>query len=346
MSFKDTPASIEFNSFALKDVLTVIDDYHPSVKNDEKAMSSAAQMIARGWGNRSGRGRLTSSCSAMKTKYPRGDAIITAEFSPDVGFSGTARLFSVEMFPGKVDLEILSSFQERAKVGALQRCMFSYIEWIREYFVDNDSLRFVLEKSYESYRERITKRFNDICVEPHLRIPEDVAAMSVGFELLAQFLFDHGCISETERGVFMKRFEDVMFDLARKQNASIENDRPTKKFLRKLNSLIESGLCCVVNKNEDCTSLPPKCLGYYDDTNYYLFRSQIHKAAKALCESQGESFTVTEDALIKALANEGFINTDKRQYAKNIRIGKETKRLIELPKKYVTEIDNQDGVCV
>ena len=347
MSFKDTSNVILYYAHALKDVPTVIDDFHPSLRSDEKNMTSAAQVITRGWGNRSGRGRLNPNCTPMDEKYPQGDAIITAEFPPDVGLSGTARIFAVDMIPGCVNMDMLSFLQEEAKKNVLQRCMFSYLEWIREKFLSDDgNFRCKLKKEYDGHRESVNKRFRDMGVSPHLRVPEDAAAMTVGYSFFLQFLSDSKCITEDELIESQTLFEDVIFDLARKQNASIEEDKPAQKFVRKLHALLESGRYCVVNKNEERTSLPSKCLGYYDEDNYYLFKTESHRAVRSLCEDQGEAFTISEDALVKALATERLINTDRKQFAKNVRIGKETKRLIELPKENVRFTVEQSGPCV
>lgn len=347
-SFKDTANSILYHSHSLKDVPTVIDDYHPSVKGDEKDMTSAAQVIMRGWGNRSGRGRLNSSCSPDEEKHPRGDVLITAEFAPDVGMSGVARLFSVEMAPGAVDLERLSYFQNEALKETFQRCMYTYIEWLKFGFLEGpaESLTENLKWIYEEAREKTRKKFAEAGAVSHLRIHEDVAALSVGYDFFLQFLFDYGCIAEEEKMMGKAEFESVIFELAKKQNDAVQEEKPVYKFIKKLHSLIESGKYCLANKNGETDVLPPNCLGYCDDANYYLFKSQAHSAVRKLCEEQGESFTISEKALMKALAADRLINTEAKQFSKNVRIGKTTKRLVEMPVKVVLDIVNEKPYCV
>ena len=55
LSFRDTANSIIMNTFALKDVLTCIDDFHPSGRKDEVALTSTAQSVMRAYGDRTGR---------------------------------------------------------------------------------------------------------------------------------------------------------------------------------------------------------------------------------------------------------------------------------------------------
>ena len=135
LSFRDTANSILLNAFSLKDVLTVIDDLHPSSRMEEPKMNGTAQAIMRAYGDRTGKGRLRADSTPMESRPPQGNAIITAEFAPDIGESGTARYFALELKEKDVDLETLTVFQNEADDGTLQRCMFAYTEWIRESFL-------------------------------------------------------------------------------------------------------------------------------------------------------------------------------------------------------------------
>jgi len=58
LSFRDTANSIMYNAFSLKDVLTCIDDFHPSGRKEAAKLTETAQLIMRGYGDRIGRGKL------------------------------------------------------------------------------------------------------------------------------------------------------------------------------------------------------------------------------------------------------------------------------------------------
>ena len=105
LSFRDTSNSILNHAFSLKDVLTCIDDFHPAGRQEENKLTASAQSVMRAYGDRTGRGRLRADSSPMETRPPRGNAIITGEFPPDIGESGTARYFSLELHDGDVDLD-------------------------------------------------------------------------------------------------------------------------------------------------------------------------------------------------------------------------------------------------
>ena len=101
MSFRDTANSIIQNAFALKDVLTCIDDFHPCGRDDERKLTGTMQALVRSYGDRTGRGRLRKDSSPMESRPPLGNAIVTSEFPPDIGESGTARYFLLELKDGE-----------------------------------------------------------------------------------------------------------------------------------------------------------------------------------------------------------------------------------------------------
>ncbi len=137
LSFKDTQFSIVDNTYYVKDVLTVVDDFHPTTKTEAAKMTATAQAIVRAYGDRVGRGRLKSDATPNQTRHPQGNAIITAEFMPDIGESGNARTFIIEMLENTINLDVLTIFQEEAQRGALQKTMLAYIDWIKEKFLDS-----------------------------------------------------------------------------------------------------------------------------------------------------------------------------------------------------------------
>ena len=57
-----------------------------------------------------------------------------------------------------------------------------------------------------------------------------------------------------------------------------------------------------------------------------------HKAVKKLCEEQGESFSVSEQGLLKALAEEKLIQPGEKQNTKSVRFGNRTQRVVCLYK--------------
>lgn len=135
-----------------------------------------------------------------------------------------------------------------------------------------------------------------------------------------------------EAGVYETDFADILFRLAQAQAENIEHDKPTHIFIRKLFSLIESGSVTVLSRNGEHILTPPNVIGYEDEQYLYLNKTAAHCAVKKLCDQQGENFTITERGLLKALAEEGLIETAEGQNTKSVRIGSVTKRVVCLNK--------------
>jgi hypothetical protein len=70
LSFHDTANSIIHHTFALKDVLTCIDDFHPCGKLEEGKLTATVQSIMRAYGDRTGRGRLKADSSPIESRPP------------------------------------------------------------------------------------------------------------------------------------------------------------------------------------------------------------------------------------------------------------------------------------
>ena len=338
LSFQDTANSILYHSFALKDVLTCIDDFHPATKYEEQKQTATAQSILRAYGDRVGRGRLRSDASPMDARPPQGNAIVTAEFPPDIGESGTARYFALELNPTDVDLNVLSFFQTQAADGVFARCMFRYLEWLKESYLQEPEAPGgflpLLVNSFRSYRNDFRKS-GIVC---HGRVAEAVAWLQIGFDYLLMFLEAQDALDYVTGAALKDRFRDLLYELARKQAASIAEDRPAARFLKKLIGMLEAGQVCVLPRDHPVDYQPFNCIGYEDESCWYLFSDPTHKAVREQCERQGESFTISSKELLKALAEEGCLDISQGQNTKNIRIDGKTKRFACLYKDKALEL--------
>lgn len=332
LSFRDTANSILHNAFALKDVLTCIDDLHPSSRQEEQKMNGTAQAVMRAYGDRTGKGRLRADSTPMESRPPQGNAIITAEFAPDIGESGTARYFALELKEKDVDLETLTAFQKEAANGTLQRCMFAYTEWLKVTFLSSEESVLQFQKYLHSrflfYRDFF--RSNGILC--HGRVPETVAQLQIGMEFLLRFLCERGGFAEDWCNEIAERFQKILYSLAAKQAESVDEDKPTHIFIRKLFSLLESDRVCVLNRSQSREFIPGNCIGYEDASYFYLHTDIAHQMVCRLCEEQGENFVISSKGLLKALAEEGLIKTTAGQNTISIRVGRKSRRVMCLDK--------------
>lgn len=340
LSFRDTANSITHHAFTLKDVLTCIDDFHPSSRQEEVKLTATAQAIMRAYGDRTGRGRLRSDATPMESRPPQGNAIITAELPPDIGESGTARYFSVELKDGDVDLHMLSLFQERAADGVFRRCLSAYTDWIRERFLcsaeKEQEFISALQKHFTQYRDA----FSGSGIRCHGRVPEMVAWLQLGWKMFLLFLQEKEMMEANRVSHLENVFQTILFEIAARQAQHIERDKPTHIFIRKLYALLESGQVKVLQKDSGESFEPTGYVGYEDETFLYLNREIAHRMVKRLCDEQGEAFPVSARALTKALAEEELIDVSGGMNTRAIRFGDRTRRMICLYKNKAELIVN------
>ena len=342
MSFRDTSNSIIQNAFALKDVLTCIDDFHPCGKDDERKLTSTMQALVRAYGDRTGRGRLRKDSSAMESRPPLGNAIITSEFPPDIGESGTARYFLLELKDGDVNLDTLSLFQQYAEQGVLRRAMFAYTEWIKKKFLQAEKTEkgFVkmLKESFAAYRSD----FIQTGISCHGRVPEMAAELRIGMKMFLWFLEDNKIITETDAQNADSEFKEILCRLAQRQSENIKSDKPSVVFVKKLYSLIESGAVMVTHKElslgED--PYPRSFIGFEDEHYLYLNKDIAYRHVKVLCNEQGENFSLTSKALLKTLAEDGLIKTSPGSNTVSVRYAGKNSRYMALDKYKAEQIVN------
>ena len=131
LTFRDTGNSVVERLFVSKDLPTVIDDFHPTTGGyEETSMLKTFQLIMRAFGDGTARASLNQRRELKEAKPPRGIGMVTAEYPPSISESGIARCLEINITPTDVNMELLSSWQERAKIGDLGCSMKSYILWL------------------------------------------------------------------------------------------------------------------------------------------------------------------------------------------------------------------------
>lgn len=341
LSFRDTSNSIITNAFALKDVLTCIDDFHPGSSKEENTLTATAQAVMRAYGDRSGRARLNADCTPAEPRPPQGNAIITAENPPDVTESGTARYLPVELHDGDVNLDELTEYQKLASDGVLRRCMYAYTEWLRTYFLQKDSDISMLLQMLASLFVKYRDEFTVTGIRCHGRVPEITAWLRIGMYMFLWFMDDSEILGEGYSSEIRDNFKDIVFGLAKAQSLRIDEDKPTHIFIRKFYSLMESNQITVLKKNTEYLGKDAVC--YEDDVFFYFNNDAIQKTVKKLCDDLGESFTMHTKSLLKALADEKLIETSGASNTKSVRVGGQVKRMVCLYKEKAALIN--DTLC-
>ena len=134
-------------------------------------------------------------------------------------------------------------------------------------------------------------------------------------------------------------YREILFDLAKGQSDSIEQDNPVVTFIQKLYSLLESEQAVVLDRTRPVEYMPVNFIGYEDEKYYCLNADMAHRAVVQLCRDQGESFTLNKKSLIKALADEGLLDSDKDKNVKSVNVyGKGSIKLLCIDKEKADQI--------
>lgn len=341
-SFKDTGNALEVKGFALKDTLMVVDDFYPAAQRGDFArMTSTMQTLIRAYGDRIGRSRLSSDIKLREVYIPRGNLLVTGEDVPHLEESGMARLFLLELEPGKVDKEVLSSLQNSS--GLLNQAMRGFIEWL---LPQADTLKATLAQRFVEYRQR-AQRDNR-----HQRMAETVAWLQIGYEMFIDYAISSGALSDTERQAALDEAMAVFSELEGKQAEVMKADTPVQMFLTALNELLYTRKFTCTEIEEDGSfvntheSKGPDFIGYEDDDFYYLIPDIAMSAIMDFYKHQGIRFSMTKQALLKQLAYEDKIKISSsvervnRTLVKNI--GGKNHRYIWLKKSALDGLNSPD----
>lgn len=308
MSFHDTANSILSNVYYLKDVLTCIDDFHPSGMFHEQEMKSIAQNISRYYGDRIGRARLNTKAELQASRPPTGNAIITAEYAPEISVSGAARYFTIELNENDVVLDELSEYQNLASENVLSGIMMRYVEWIKSVYLSNEK-EFVktLSDMFTRYRNDFLQKLSAHNIKFHNRTPDMLAHLKIGFAFLLVFLRSNEQNTVQEVTHYEEVFDEILLKRCSANAEIIDVENPTTRFCEKLKSLLDSGRCYVETRGLETQTRQKNCIGLQDDNYYYLFADAAHSEVRKLCTEQGEHFSISKNELLRQLRKEGML---------------------------------------
>ena len=308
MSFHDTANSILANSYNLKDVITCIDDFHPSGAYKEQEMRETAQSISRFFGDRTGRGRMNSKLEIEDSRPPMCNAIITSERTLNISESGEARYFYIELDENDICLSEFSEYQRLARQNNLSGMMMRYIAWIKEkYLCDEEKFVKLLQEKFEKYREDFIKILCGRKIKFHNRAPDMLAHLKIGFEKLLEFLVGEEQISDAEMKKYVYTFDELLIENTAGNSEIIISENPVNVFCDKLRALLDSGRCYAEVKGAESIPRQKNCIGLQDESSYYLFMDAVLSEVRKLCSELGESFTIKKNELLKQLRKEGLI---------------------------------------
>ena len=299
-SFADTANAVQQKAFELKDMPLLVDDYAPSTNPiEQRRKAGEAQKLIRAWGDHAERGRMRADSTLQAARPPRGLGFMTGEDVPDVGESGLARLFVVDVKPGDVKTgKELSILQRAAGEGALARAMRGYIEWL---LPQMDALPVELAGMFRQYREGAQAALEGT----HGRQPEAVACLLVGWRMALRY-WTHCGIAQDEEALFTAA-RQALITHSGAQHEHIHDEQPVRMFLDALAEMDANRTAGVRNVQGVFTA--EEYIGYSDASYIYLIPGAAYAAVQEHYKRQNSAFPVSKAQLWKRMANQGLIET-------------------------------------
>ena len=330
-AWSSTANQLERRAFLLKDSLFVIDDYAPSALDHRELESKAARLL-RSQGNISGRGRLRSDLTERPAFPPRGIIISTGEQHPP-GQSLLARTLIVEMTDASINMDALTRAQEQS--GELAHAMAGYIAWLAP------QMSVLPEKLRETFTRTRAKAHRG---GDHLRIPEAVAHLWLGLHAGLIYAEEIGAISETGAKDLQGRCWKAFEDLGQEQAKIVEEEKPTRRFLGVLYTIIAQGRATLLPKDESPPEAKPGVdfVGWRDDDFLYLLPEATFAAVVSFCRDTGEHFPIRQERLKKDLAKQGISECDPGRLTTTARIANHTRRVLRLSIHQIKDLLGED----
>ncbi len=329
-AWSSTANSLERRAFVLQDVMFVIDDYAPSPL-DRREMEVKAARLLRAQGNLAGRGRLRIDLTERPGHHPRGLVVGTGEQLPP-GQSVRARMLVIDVDRRTVDLTRLSAAQKSA--GVLPNAMAGYVAWLAPQM---DTIGVALRSTFESVRVRALQ---DV---PHLRLPEALAHMYIGVDCGLRYAQEIGACDATEAGDLRERCWAALKDLAGAQKQVLEEERPTRRFLSILFTLIQQQRVLVPHREQH--RVPDRrdpLVGWHDGDYLYLIPDAVMQAVTRFAREADEPFPVNQRRIRQDLVREGIAVPDGDRTTATVRIGSEVHRVLRLSNMAVEAMIGQE----
>lgn len=329
-TWESTANALERARFLAKDALLLVDDYAPQASTTSAAdLEAKAHRTVRSQGNLTARGRLRSDLSSRTSYVPRGLLLSTGEQYPGMQ-SVLSRMLVVEIDRGQVDRARLTAAQAEA-----EHYSHALADFLLRIAPRGDSLTAELRQAWRAARDKASLG------KGHLRVPEIVAHLWVGFQMAMRYAVDTGACDGTKAASILTQAWDVLLAVAIRHGERIERERPSRRFLEVLGALLRQGKVTLNGFNGPPPEKGAEVLGWADGNHLYLNPVSTFNRIARFCMAEGAPFPVAVRTLYRHLVDEGLVvrGADGKATvpARNPLAG-EVERVLKLPR---TALDGQ-----
>lgn len=237
-----TAPALELLAFAAADTLLVIDEYVPGDEGTRQLNEKVARLF-RAAGNRAARHRMAGDRLA-EGRPPRGLILSTGEDVPP-GESIRARMLVVEVGPGDVDLDALTTCQTDAAASTYARATAGYVRWLASPEADGGwrvwRVRREMEGRVARWRGWFDRALQEAGVKTHARTPGLAAELLVGLLCYLEYAESVGAVDCVEWRVLALEARAALLRLARAQARQQADEDPARRFLHLLGAAVAGG---------------------------------------------------------------------------------------------------------
>lgn len=328
IDWQSTANAIEYILSIAKDTLVVLDDYAP--QHDARAqreLASKASQVVRSVGNRAGRERLTRNLELRATRYPRGVLLCTGEDTPP-GSSINARLAVLHVEREKLNIAAITELQRQR--SRLPESMRSYIDWLRPQMQE---LQVSLPQAHEAARNEFRNSGK------HLRAPEALAHLWIGFDLFLNFGVEVGGITNDEAASWRTSAMSALLRLAGYQDDGQKAVDPARAFIETLATLRQQGkiVLHVAGPGQDLPDIfsSAEMIGWKDAAYAYLLPDAARRVVSRALRESGDHMPLKERALNEALVQGGYAEPGKNSVTKTKGIRGKKQRVLWVPLRFI-----------
>lgn len=335
-SWRDTANQLEKLLFLGKDVPIVIDDWAPGQDASKaRELEAKAEHIVRAQGNRQGKGRMRADTSSRRNYAPRGLLITSGEQLPS-GHSHTARIFTVEIDRGDVDVKALTKAQHETHL--YRAAMYYYILWLRQRWED---LRKTVRTQWEEWREK--GRAEGV----HPRLPEAVASLYTGLSMGLLCAVDQKAIDQPRANEIAAEGWKLFTWLATEQGQRIQEERPAIRYINRLKDGLNIGTALLGDRSDDAIRIVghnQTLIGWRDRSNGHIILdpAAAYQFVYQQCLKSGDPFTIKQESVQRDLIRMGYVECDPQgKSTQAVRIpGKRQIRALVVRKNILEEVDD------
>lgn len=231
-NWSSTENALEWLAHAAKDALLVVDDYAPYGSSKAVQMMEAkAERLLRAQGNNSGRQRQTAELNVRPAMPPSGLILSTGEDSPR-GHSIHARILTISLAPGDVDVALLSKCQMQARQGIFAQSMAGFLRWVAP---QREKLSRELGEKVRSCSAHF------ISPGQHARAAYNAGHVMHGWSLFLDFAQEIGVLSPREKEDWITKGINAIRKATSLHTQDQDATDPAMRFLEILRSALGTG---------------------------------------------------------------------------------------------------------